>query len=144
MPALARPCAPLMLKLASMQVAHWYCGCTTPNQSTVMQCLLRKSWPLKAPLILDIGPWGPHSSTYGVYLPLWMCGWWIHITIPNQSQVVALIAKKKPAPLYWNIGPWGSHTSTYGANLPLWMCKWSKPITIPNQSQVAALVAKKK
>ena len=75
---------------------------------------------------------------------LWCWGWWIHITIPNQSQVVVLIAKKKTAPLYSNIGIWGPHTSTYGANLPLWMCKLSIPITIPNQSQVAALVAKKK
>ena len=75
---------------------------------------------------------------------LWCWGWWIHITIPNQSQVVALIAKKKTTPLYSNIGPWGPHTSIYGENLPLWMCKWSIPITIPNQSQVAALVAKKK
>ena len=61
MPALARPCAPLMLKLASMQVVHWYCGCTTPNQSPVMQCLLRKSRPLK----FEYGALGPTSLTYG-------------------------------------------------------------------------------
>ena len=50
---------------------------------------------------------------------LWCWGWWIHITIPNQSQVVALIATKKKnshfifkyrplGPTYFNI--WGKFT----------------------------------
>ena len=38
---------------------------------------------------------GVHTSTYGANLTLWMCKWSIPITIPNQSQVAALVAKKK-------------------------------------------------
>ena len=26
------------------------------------------------PLYLDVGPWGPHFSTYGAYLLIWVCG----------------------------------------------------------------------
>ena len=54
-------------------------------------------WEKAGPLYLNIGPWGPHTSNYGAYLPLWMCGWSLPITIPNQSHVAALVAKKKQA-----------------------------------------------
>ena len=52
-------------------------------------------WEKAGPLYFNIGPWGPLSSNYGAYLPLLVCGWSIPITIPNQSQVAALVAKKK-------------------------------------------------
>ena len=101
-------------------------------------------WEKAGPLYFNIGPWGPHTSNYGAYLLLWVCIWSLPITIPNQSHVAALVAKKKVGPLYLYIGPWGPYTSTYGAYLLLWECGWLLPITIPNQSQLAALVAEKK
>ena len=101
-------------------------------------------WEKAGPLYFNIGPWGPHTSNYGAYLPLWVCGWSLPITIPNQSHVAALVAKKKQALCILNIGPWGPYTSTYVAYLLLLVCGWSLPITIPNQSQLVALVAKKK
>ena len=54
-------------------------------------------WEKAGPLYFDIGPWGSHTSNYGAYLPLWVCGWSLPITIPNQSHVAALVAKKKQA-----------------------------------------------
>ena len=54
-------------------------------------------WEKAGPLYFDIGPWGPHTSNYGSYLPLWVCGWSLPITIPNQSHVAALVAKKNQA-----------------------------------------------
>ena len=69
-------------------------------------------WEKAGPLYFNIGPWGPHTSNYGAYLPLWVCGWSLPITIPNQSHVAALVAKKKRAfvfkyrplgPIYFNI-----------------------------------------
>ena len=50
-----------------------------------------------APHLLRHCPWGPHTSNYGAYLPLWVCGWSLPITIPNQSHVAALVDKKKQA-----------------------------------------------
>ena len=58
-------------------------------------CLGR--WEKSGPLYFNIGPLGPHTSNYGAYLPLWLCGWSLPITIPNQSHAAALFAKKKQA-----------------------------------------------
>ena len=54
-----------------------------------------------------MGPCAPHNSAYGVYLPLWVYGSSILTTIPNQSQVAALVAKKKQALCIFYMGPWG-------------------------------------
>ena len=54
-------------------------------------------WEKAGPLYLNIGPWGPYTSTYVAYLLLLVCGWSLPITIPNQSHVAALVAKKKQA-----------------------------------------------
>ena len=54
-------------------------------------------WEKAGPLYFNIGPWDPHTSNYGAYLPLWVWGWSLPITIPNQSHVAALVAKKKQA-----------------------------------------------
>ena len=73
-----------------------------------------------------------------------MCGWSIPITIPNQSQVAALVAKKKRA-LDINIyGPLGPTYFSIWCLFTIVGVGSSILITIPNQSQVAALVAKKK
>ena len=69
-------------------------------------------WEKAGPLYFNIGPWGPHTSNYGAYLELQVCGWSLPITIPNQSHVADLVAKKKQAfviknrplgPIYFNI-----------------------------------------
>ena len=98
----------------------YHCGCVddeyiSPYQTRAkwLPWLLRKK---TAPLYSNIGPWGPHTSTYGANLPLWMCKWSIPITIPNQSQVAAVVAKSRPfifiyrplGPIYFNI--WGIFT----------------------------------
>ena len=89
----------------------YHCGCVNdqyllPYQTRAkwLPWLLRKS----RPLYLYIGPWGPYTSTYGAYLPLWGCGWSLPITIPNQSQLAALVAEKKQA-LYILIWAPGAH-----------------------------------
>ena len=65
-------------------------------------------WEKAGPLYLNIGPWGPYTSTYFAYLLLLMCGWSLPITIPNQSQLAALVAEKKQA-LYISIQAPGAH-----------------------------------
>ena len=130
---------------------------TTPEPIGCLGC-----WEKAGPLYFNIGPLGPNSSNYGAYLPLWVCGWSLPITIPNQSHVAALVAKKKQA-LCILYRPMGPLTFICGAKMVIhfhsciiphtcvkfgpWayrVCRWSLPITIPNQSQVAALVTKKK
>ena len=125
----------------------YYCWCVddhylSPYQTRAnwLPWLLRKA----GPLYFNIGPWGPYTSKYVAYLLLLACGWSIPITIPNQSQVAALVLRKSRPLILTYMGPWGPHTSAYGVYLPLWVYGSSILITIPNQSQVAALVAKKK
>ena len=65
---------------------------TKPEASGCLGC-----WEKAGPSYFNIGPWGPRTSNYGAYLPLWVCGWSLPITIPNQSHVAALVAKKKQA-----------------------------------------------
>ena len=65
-------------------------------------------WEKAGPLYFNIGPWGPHTSNYGAYLPLWVCGWSLPTTISNQSHVAALVAEKKRAldiNIYGPLGP---------------------------------------
>ena len=65
-------------------------------------------WEKAGPLYFNIGPWGPYTSKYVAYLLLLVCGWSIPITISNQSQVAALVAKKKRAldiNIYGPLGP---------------------------------------
>ena len=77
-------------------------------------------WEKAGPLYFNIGPWGPNSSNYGAYLPLWVCGWSLPITIPNQSHVAALVAKKKQALCIFIWAPgaldlhlWGQNGNTF-------------------------------
>ena len=89
------------------------------------------------------GPWIPYSSTYGAHLLLCVYGFLKPITIPKQSLVASLVAKKSFAFIF-NYRPWGSHASIYEAYLPLWMCGWWISITIANQRLGATLVTKKR
>ena len=102
----------------------YYCWCVddqylSPYQTRAkwLHWLLRKSGPL---ILTYMGPWGPHTSAFGVYLPLWVYGSSILITIPNQSQVAALVAKKKQAlsifiwaPGALDLHLWGQNGNTF-------------------------------
>ena len=102
----------------------YYCWCVddqylSPYQTRAkwLPWLLRKSGPL---ILTNMGPLGPHTSAYGVYLPLWVYGSSILITIPNQSQVAALVAKKKQALCIFILAPgaldlhlWGQNGNTF-------------------------------
>ena len=49
------------------------------------------------PFHSHICSWGPPTSTFGTYLLLWMWGWSMPITLPNQSQMNTLVGKKNQA-----------------------------------------------
>ena len=89
----------------------YHCGCVddqylSPYQTRAnwLPWLLRKSGPL---ILIYWAPGGHILQTMGLIYPLWVCGWSIPITIPNQSHVAALVAKKKRALDINDIGPLG-------------------------------------